>query len=362
MVGLEPAVHVGPRQLRQRVLGVAALDQRGDAGGAQPRVVRRLPRQHGQGFRVLRVVHDPPHRFAGLAADEVGRALEELLGHLVQHDRKVVLADRQQRLRQLVDRVLANRQRGVAARVLRSEPEGEVDLLGRLDVVRDLAAVPLRAAATLVQGESGVDQLPVLGEQELDSVAGPGLLVGGERDHDVPLGDEALPAPADQVGGVDRALVLVVRRAAAVEVAVPLLERERRDVGAPVLGQGVDHVDVGHQQDRLGVRIAAAQPGHQVALRREVGRDEDADILGRKAGFEQGVGHRLGGPRVVAALGVRRVDLDELLEQGAGQGHVLGGRHRPPRRRVLGRRGGGGKKQRDAHGEDRYRKLGGHPR
>ena len=96
VAGQQAAVHVRPSQLRQRVLGVAALDQRGDAGRAQARVVGSLPRQDLERRRVVRVGDDSPHCLARLAADEVGRALEELLGHLVQHDLEVELADRQQ--------------------------------------------------------------------------------------------------------------------------------------------------------------------------------------------------------------------------------------------------------------------------
>ena len=61
--------------------------------------------------------------------------------------------------------------------------------------------------------------------------------------------------------------------AAGVEVAVLLDEGER--VALPVLALGLDHVDVGQQQHRLGLRVLARQHRDQAALLGLVGRDED---------------------------------------------------------------------------------------
>ena len=119
---------------------------------------------------------------------------------------------------------------------------------------------------------------------------------------------------------------------------------------------------MGEKQDRLGLGVPAPEPGHQVALRREVVRHQHVNILGRQAGIEQRVRHRLGCARVVAPFGVRRVDLDELFQEATGQRHVLGRRQGLRRRGVLCEGGRAGAKQHRRYGENRYREFRVHPR
>ena len=109
--------------------------------------------------------------------------------------------------------------------------------------------------------------------------------------------DNARRASARTVGG-----------AAAVEVAVLLGEHER--VHRPVLALRFDDVEV-REQDHRPLRAGAAIAHDEVALLRR--RSEHAHVGIRKASRLEPRGHRLRSLRRVAN-GVRRVDLDELLE------------------------------------------------
>ena len=146
--------------------------------------------------------------------------------------------------------------------------------------MRERLAVAQRAAAAFVDGELGVDQVAMVIEQPVRAVVRRigQLLVGGERQDDVAVGLEAFLGILDQVGDEDRRHRLVVDRAAAAEIAVDLLQLERIEI--PVLALGLDHVDMGDQQERLA-RAGAAQPRDQVALARP--RRHHLDVGGRNA-------------------------------------------------------------------------------
>ena len=215
---------------------MSALQQGRHTRRAQPRVVARIGGKRRGGLSVGRVGHDAAHRLTYFTAHQVRRAAEELLRDRVQHHREVIRLDRQQRLREIVDRILLHGYRGVTARVGRGEVEGEKLLFRGLHVVGDLATVPFHSAAALIERVGSVDQVTVLCEQELDAVARSSLFIRGQRQHDVAVGYEALSAHANEVGDIDRRLVLVVGDAASVVVVAPLQELERVEIGAPVLG------------------------------------------------------------------------------------------------------------------------------
>ena len=84
--------------------------------------------------------------------------------------------------------------------------------------------------------------------QETGPPGAPGLLVGGERDHDVAGGLALLAQALTDDGQHHRVHVLHVDRAAAPDAAVGLLAGER--VVAPVRGVGRDHVQVAVDQQR----------------------------------------------------------------------------------------------------------------
>ena len=131
----------------------------------------------------------------------------------------------------------------------------------------------------------------------------------------------AFALESQQGGDPDGRLRLVVRRAAAVEVAVLFEKYERVD--RPILAPGLDHVDVGQQQDRLA-RARAAIAHHHVGL----GRDRAAhkNVGGREAGGSEAGRDRLGDGRG-AAGGEPGLHLDHLLVDLPRQSLFGFGRH-----------------------------------
>ena len=125
----------------------------------------------------------------------------------------------------MIDGVVRDRQRAVAALVRHLQPVVDDVLFAHLHVVRDPLAGDRLAPSALVEAELGVDQIALVLQQPDDAVVGAAaLFVGGERDDDVAVRLEAFTLVANQVGDPDRRLRLVVAGAAAVEVAVALGE------------------------------------------------------------------------------------------------------------------------------------------
>ena len=226
----------------------------------------------------------------------------------------------------MVDRVVGQWHRAVAAGVGHLELQVEHLLLGCLHVVGDPLAVHDDTPAALVQDVGGIEQLRSVGQDPRHPVVGSALLVGGERHDDVALGDEILGLHPQQDRQVHGTLVLVVGDATTEKHSVALDEFERRQ--GPVLGVGLDHVVVREQEDRLERRVPAPVANDQVALL-GLARLDHHDVLGGKAGGAHVARHRLGGGgHVAGALG--GVELHQLLEQGPGallplgQGALLG--------------------------------------
>ena len=199
-----------------------------------------------------------------MAAASGGSAVCEPVGEhgaggVVEHRREAIALDPLEGVGERVDRIVGARARAVAARVGRGQGEALVDLLGGLHREAQSGAVGEEGAAAAVGVEGEVDRRriePLVGG-EVGAVAG-GLLVAGEQDDDVAVGLEAFGAQAQQSGGDRGHALLVVDRAAAVEIAVLLAERE--GIAGPVLAARLDHVHVRHQQDRLAPGGARRRP------------------------------------------------------------------------------------------------------
>ena len=123
----------------------------------------------------------------------------------------------------------------------------------------------------------------------------------------------ALLLVADEVRHEGCGHELVVAGAASVEITILLGQLER--VERPVLGQRLDHVEMGEQQDRLA-GPGAAQPRHQIALARR--RLEHLHVGVRKPGRAQPRRHGIGRPPGIAGRG-DGVDLDQLLVDVDGE-------------------------------------------
>ena len=199
----------------------------------------------------------------------------------------------------------------MAALVRHLQLVGDIGLLARLDDEIDLAVLhDLAAGAIGIDDQTRIDQIAMLFQQERGPVLlQPDFLVGGEGDDDVAVGDEAFLLQTDQRGRDGGILILHVRRAAAVEIAVLLGELERRQ--GPVLGLRLDHVHV-------------ADPHHGLALALAVDAHDDVDLMGifrLRHDMDVGVGEAAGlqifHQDVGDALGADVVDgmhLDDVAE------------------------------------------------
>ena len=152
--------------------------------------------------------------------------------------------------------------------------------------------------------------------EEPGAVLGAGLLVGGERDHDVPAGPYARARPVPDDREDHRVHVLHVDRAAAPHHAVADLAGER--VHGPVAGLGGHHVQMTVDEQGVGRRVGALDPGDDVGT--ALGALQQGGLQARLGQPRGGV---LGGGPLpaVAAAAVGGVDPDEV-----------GGERSPPRR------------------------------
>ncbi len=158
--------------------------------------------------------------------------------------------------------------------------DGEVliDLLGCFHVEGEALAVLVELAENpFVERQAGIDPVLVCRRQPLGAVEyALGLLAAGQGQLDRMLRAVAFRLVADHQVGEDGGFALVVGHAAAVELTVFLIERER--IAGPVLAFGLDDVEVGHQQDRLGLGIAAGKGGDDAAVLGGTVRREHMDI------------------------------------------------------------------------------------
>ncbi len=323
--GQDTAVHHRARRLRQCVLGVAGLQHGGHAGGAEHGVVAGIL---GKPLRGGGVVGgrgsggDKAAHVLGVRAAQLGGAAEVVARHLVELHGESVVLEARERPGELIDRIARPRPRTVPAGVAHLELVAEVDLLARLHPHHHVPPLAQLAATRIgVQREGGPGDLRMVRQQPLDARAG-GLLVRRQHHDQVALRPVARLAVADEVGDQHRRARLVVRGAPAVEVALLLGQRE--GVQRPVLRAGGDHVDVGHQQDRLQPRIGAAVAGDQIA-ELWLGPDH-LHVLRRKARGSQPRRHRFGGGARLALRRLRSVDLDQVAEDLARERAVgLGG-------------------------------------
>ena len=196
-------------------------------------------------------------------------------------------------------------------------------LLGGLNLEGDPMAFGVKfAAGAFVQGELGIQQVTVVLRQPLRTVKlTAAFLTTGEGELERTRRHVVLGAQAHEEVRPDRGLGFVVERAACVEVAVLLDQRER--IARPVLALGFDHVDVREQQDRLAVHVTTwvRRDEHAVFRVRGVGQEMQV-ALGKPRRFEARR-HPLGRERA-AAGGVGGVGLHQFLVQRPETRFALG--------------------------------------
>ena len=109
----------------------------------------------------------------------------------------------------MIDGVVGDRERAVAALIPNLEAEGEHVFLAHLNVVGDFLAAGFFTPAAFINGEVGVDQFAMVLEQPVDSVVrSAAFFIGGEGDDDVAVRLKAFALVADQVGDPDGACAL----------------------------------------------------------------------------------------------------------------------------------------------------------
>src|SRR6266699_1558665 len=135
----------------------------------------------------------------------------------------------------------------------------------------------------------------------------------------------------DAIFGVNPVAMLVQQPVNAVERATFLIGGQRKNqvavrqravfldefegIGGPVLAVRFDDVKVPDEQDGLAIS-GSAQTNDEILL--PLVGTGDMDVLLSETGFEQTASQRFGGGRHIAD-GVRRIDLNELLENVACQ-------------------------------------------
>ena len=239
-------------------------------------------------------------------AGEVGATAVGELG------RKLESSDSGERRGEVVNRVVLHRPRAVSAGIRHFEPVVLRKFLTRLDVQRDPVPVVVEfPGSAFVERECGIDELAaVLGEPFGPVERSRRLLAAGQRHFQGAPRLVVLGAVADERVEPDGRFGLVVARAARVERAVLLHQRER--VAGPVLAFGFDHVDVRKQQDGLQFGIPPRIDDDETALLGVVGRGEGMQVGVRNTRRLQARGHALGGERATPSR-QRGVRLDEFL-------------------------------------------------
>ena len=250
---------------------MAAFELRGHACSAERRVIRWACGSHAL-HPVLRALGGAGEVILHRAGFDLRERLEIRGGHIVRLQRKTKLRETIQRSRKVIDRVVGNWKRTVAALVVHFEAEVEDPFFADLNVIRDFLPARRLAVAAFIERKFRVNQFAVILDEPLDAVVRPAtLFIGGERDNDVAIRLEAFLLVEDQIREPNRGLRLVVAGPAAVEISVLLDELE--GVHAPVGAQGLDDVGVREQQDRLKlagtvvadheVRLLGARPANK---------------------------------------------------------------------------------------------------
>src|SRR6266704_4788395 len=157
----------------------------------------------------------------------------------------------------------------------------------------------------------GVNPVAMLVQQPVNSVERATLLIGGQRKDQVAVRQIAFFFQADEIGSENGVAVLHVLGSAAVKVAVFFDEFEW--IGGPILAVRFDDVQVPDEQD--GLAISGSVKTNDEILLSLVGTG-DMEVLLSETCFEQTASQRFGGGRHIAD-GVRRIDLNELLENVA---------------------------------------------
>ena len=332
----DPAVDVRPRALGQRIGGVARVEQGGDTVGVQDRVHVGILFEQGPGVGVVGIGQQRLERRLPLRGLRRRDAGEVVAGRIGERDGEAVGLDADKRMRQVVDGVVRQRPGAVAAGIGHLERIVLRELLADLDALKYGFAVRVEHAATaLVHGKGGVDEIALVRSEVLGAVEGAiGLLATGQGEFQGVTGPVPLLFEPDQGIDPDRRHRLVVRRAAAVEIAVLLDQGEW--IARPVFAFRLDDIEVSQHEHGLRLGIAARIDRDQPAFLGMVGTRERMQVGVGDPGLPQTRRHPLGGEGA-ASRRQRGVGLHQFLVEGLeprligpDRGRRLGGRAQTP--------------------------------
>ncbi len=256
MAGKDAAIDVGLRGLRQRVVGVAAGETRGDAGSTEIGVEAGLLAETGGRGRIGRRRQDAVDVVGCLALLLGGEILEIGARDRVQLEWEGVggqaccgaVAEFAE------DRVVRAGARAVSAGVGGRDLVVGVDLLGGFDVGADRRASVVEARRRLRSGlvtqAASTRSRRCCSDEPGGAVEFAAFLVCGEGEEEVAMGLIALAVQAQERGHKGGVGVLHVLRAAAVEVAA-LFQRAARDRCAGRRRRRLDHVHMARGANRL---------------------------------------------------------------------------------------------------------------
>ena len=161
--GKHPALDGRARALREGILGVAAGNQRRDAGGAQLGVEAHVLTQPLRRSEVGRRLRDGMHVRRSRTLLQRGKRIEARASGGGERHRKLEGLQAAQGRRQPVDRVVRAGKRAMSARTRGLEREGHIGLLAGSHF-EELALAVLRVAAAAVEidDHGRVDQLAML--------------------------------------------------------------------------------------------------------------------------------------------------------------------------------------------------------
>src|SRR6185437_7968268 len=113
-----------------------------------------------------------------------------------------------------------------------------------------LALLSFKIASVSVDAVFSVNQIAVIFNEPLNAVGVAALFVRGKRKDQVAAGSEAFFLQAKKICYQECVAFLNIRGAAPVEEAIHFIELKR--IHRPVLAQGLNHVKMGDEQNRLG--------------------------------------------------------------------------------------------------------------
>ncbi len=321
-----PAIHDGLRRLRQRIVGMARGQPRSHA--CRPEVCVETwfdaqPRRRGQIRRRGQNRPDIRLRLPRLLRSQV---LEVGARHLVHLKRKRKRRQLVQRRRQLINRIVRPGKRAMPSAIGGRDLEVGVDLLRSLHVRHHRPpVVQFYPARVGIDHVSRVHQLAMLPHQPLRPVELATLFIRRERQNQVALRLVPLPVQPQKRLHQRGVGVLHVLRPPAVVVAILLDKLEW--IGRPIGAQSLHDIHVAQKQHRLlGWGSTRAEAYHQILLARI--RPQQMHIGSRKSSVEKSLLHGRGRRRHVAQRRIRRVDLNQLLEDRPSLRAILRGGRR----------------------------------